>query len=209
MAVTTIHEFPSIIPDSTEWGLVTNTQIFTSPLSGDTQTVALPGARWVASLVFENMTPSVAREFMAFLLKLKGPAGRFRLHDHSNPTPRGVAATTGTYPLVEGVNQFGNQIYTKGWVSETGGQLLPGDYFQVGEELKMVTSSFYSNSSGKGSIEFEPPLRQTPIDSSNIILTEPTCVMRLSDDEQITWLNAESILLSGITISCTEVFFNG
>lgn len=216
MAVVTIHDFPTtIIPDSTEWGLVTNTQIFTSPLSGDTQTVALPGARWAATLNFSNMTPSVARSFIAFLLKLKGPAGRFRLFDHSNPTTRGSGSTTGTYPAVSGANQVGNAILTSGWTPTSLNLLLPGDYFQIGEELKMITAAAQSNSGGLSTLEFDPPIRNAPADGSNIIIQKPTitqkptCVMRLIDDSQILWTNAETIILSGITIQCEEVFFNG
>lgn len=209
MATVPILDFPDIIPDVTEWALLTNTQIFTSPLSGDTQTVTMPGARWAASLTFDNLTPSTARELMAFLVKLKGPAGRFYLYDHTLPDPRGIAGTAGTYAMVDGANQVGDTIDTKGWTVSQSNMLLAGDYFQIGDELKMITETAASDSGGLSTLTFEPPIRNSPADSSNIILEKPMCVMRLIDDEQIRWSNAESILLSGITFACEEVFFNG
>ena len=189
--------------------MFTNTQIFSSPLSGDTQTVSLPGARWTSGLSFTNMTPNVARELMSFMVRLKGPAGRFYLYDHSLTTPRGSANTVGAYAVIDGALQKGNTINTKGWVSNQSNLLSPGDYIQIKDELKMVVETAFSSGAGVSTIKFDPPIRNSPVDLSNIILEKPMCIMRLVDDEQAGWNTVESILLSGIAFNCIEVFFNG
>jgi len=209
MATVTVYDFPNIIPDSTNWGLRTMTQVFTSPISGDTQTVFLPGAKWSASLTFSNLTQNNARALMAFLVRLRGPGGRFWLYDHSQPTPRGTASTVGTYAQVNGADQTGDTINTKGWVGNQLNLLLPGDYFQIGDELKMVMETAVSNNTGLSTITFDPPIRNSPAANSNIIIEKPKCIMRLEDDGQISWDNSETILLSGLSFSCVEVFFNG
>lgn len=38
--------FPSLNAMSSEFGLISNTQAFTSDLDGTTQTLEMPGARW-------------------------------------------------------------------------------------------------------------------------------------------------------------------
>ena len=72
-------------------------------------------------------------------------------------------------------------------------------------ELKMVVEGCSSNASGEAVITFEPPIRNSPADNASITITKPKTVMMLSDDEQINWTNAESILLSGLTFSFSEV----
>ncbi len=43
-----------IIPDSCEFGITYNTLVSSSPLSGSTQTMELPGARWKTRLSFRT-----------------------------------------------------------------------------------------------------------------------------------------------------------
>ncbi|WP_305047200.1 hypothetical protein [Geoalkalibacter sp.] len=178
--------FPQDIPVArAEWGLRSNTQTYRSPLSGATQTLELPGARWFARLTLPELTAAEWRTLAALLVGLRGQAGRVRLWDHGHPAPAGTALGV---PVVSGAGQTGVALATSGWQASQSGVLLPGDYVQVGDELKMVMTQVDSNGAGAATIQIEPPLRQSPAGGSLLVLTRPSCLMMLADDEQTRWL---------------------
>ena len=74
MAVLT---FPSITPDTIDFGIRYNTQVSTTTLSGIVQTVELPGARWLGSMTFRDLTPEDSAALKGFLMRLRGSSGRF------------------------------------------------------------------------------------------------------------------------------------
>lgn len=69
---------PSILtaPAACTWRLEANTQHHTSPLTRSTQTVDLPGARWIAEMTLPPMTESSWREMSVFVARMRGGAGR-------------------------------------------------------------------------------------------------------------------------------------
>lgn len=184
------------------FSLVANTQTFQSPLNKTTQTSELPGARWMAALDFNSLTERDARLLKAFLAQLRGAAGRFYLGDLSYRGPRGTAAGAG---LVKGASQSGGSIVTDGWTANQSGLFLPGDYVGVGGELKIVTVTASSDSSGNSTITFEPPQRVAPTDNSTIVVTRPPCVMRLKDDTQDKLL-FDPERRPSLHLECEEVF---
>ena len=198
----TTYAFPSVIPNNSTWTLSSNTQAFISPLNGVTQTLEMPGASWKATLSFSNLTNDDRREFMSFLVKLRGSSGRFYLHDHSHVSPRGIA--TGT-PLVNGASQTGASLITDGWTISQTNILRAGDYIEVNDELKMVVADVNSDGSGNATLTIEPPLRASPGENAAITVSEPKAIMRLTDDDQAT---AQTNLFgfSNFSISCVESF---
>ncbi len=181
----TILAFPSVNPSSIpKWALVSNTQSFTSPFYLTVHTLEQAGARWMATLKFVNLSEDEAREMAGFLVRLAGQAGRFYLHDHSLPSPRGVG--TGT-PLVKGASQTGRSLITDGWTTSVTGILKVGDYIGVNGELKMIAVEADSDSGGNATLSIEPPLRSSPADDSSVIITEPKATMMLIDDKQAGW----------------------
>lgn len=192
--------FPDISPASLEWRLVSNTQVFKSPLSGATQTLELPGARWAAALSYFNLEVAQLRVLSAFLVRLRGQAGTFTLHDFARPTPEGLA--TGT-PVVSGAGQSGNTLVTTGWTTSITGILLAGDYIQVGDELKMVVADANSDGSGGATLTIEPPWRNSPANGVGIVTNQPKCIMRLADPE--TGWKTSPPVLTDISFNCIEV----
>ena len=184
------------------FALISNTIMFTSPLNGTTQTLEFPGAKWGGLFTLPPMKRAVAAPWLSFFTQLRGAAGRFYGFDPNAKTPRGVASGS---PLVNGSSQTGVSLTTDAWPVSTTGLLLPGDYFQVGSELKMVTASVDSNGSGEATITFEPPLRASPSDNATIIYTNPTCVMRLVDDSQTGW-DVDQLGLYGLSFTGVEAF---
>lgn len=73
------------------FGLVSNTQTFRSPLSGQVQTLEQPGARWQAEYRLPPMKRAQMAAWQSFLVQLRGGAGRFYGFDPDARTPRGSA----------------------------------------------------------------------------------------------------------------------
>ncbi len=193
--------FPTCRIQACRWALKTNTLLFTSPLSRETQSLELTGARWEVTYTLTPHNKVEAGVINAFLVGLRGAANSFYGFDPDRKTPQGTGNGT---PLVNGASQVGTSLITDGWAnSET--VLKAGDYFQVGNELKMVTADVTSDGSGNATIAFEPVLRAAPADNATIITTNPKCIMRLVDDNQAGW-DTNNNSLYGYTFSAVETF---
>ena len=186
-------------PRMLDWSLVPNTQTFQSPLSGSVQTVEMPGARWKAAFTMDNLTEADSALLQAFLVKLRGRAGRFTLHNFARYEPRGTQRGT---PLVKGAAQTGNTLIIDGCT--VAATLLAGDYFAVNSELKMVVEDATANGSGEMTLTIEPPLRSSPADNAAITLLQPTAVFMLSNDE-LKW-NTQPGRLSSFSVDCIEAW---
>lgn len=195
--------FPAIVAKNNVFGLRSNTMAFSSPMNRDARTKENPGAAWFAAMEFSRSELSRAdmRALAAFLAQLRGMSGRFYLYDHAHPTPLG---TPGGTPLVNGVGQTGVSLITDGWIASTN-IFAVGDYFQVGDELKIITAPVTSDSLGNATLTFEPPLRVAPADNAAIVWDKPKCIMRLSSDDQAQW-RTEPPLRSTIVLDCVEAF---
>ena len=187
---------------ASRFGLIANTQTFRSPLDGTVQTLELTGARWRANYELPPMTRTQAAAWTAFLTELLGSAGRFFGFDPDARSPRGSGLGG---PLVNGAGQTGQSLIVDGWSALETGLLLPGDYFEVGGELKMATAPADSDSSGEATLAFTPPLRTSPADGAALTLVNPTVTMMLVDDEQAFW-DADRASLYGISFAGVEVF---
>ena len=184
------------------FSLLSNGLSFPSPLDGSVQTVEFPGARWMFSATLPPMRRDVAAAWQAFFTQLRGQSGRFYAGDSNATTPRGTALGS---PLVNGGSQIGNSLITDAWTPSQSTALLPGDYFQVGNELKMVLSTVVSDGSGNATITFEPPLRAPPSDNAPIITSSPVCIMRLTDNDQSGW-DIGGAGIYGMVFSAVEAF---
>ena len=199
----TTEIFPSITPNRCTFGLQYNTRTFTSPLSGSNQTLEAPGARWIATLEYRNLSVADKREFMAFFAKLRGMAGRFYLHDFANGTPEGGVPGT---PLVKGASQTGNDLITDGWTPSQADVLKAGDYIAfdttAGRELKILVADEASDGSGNSTLTFEPSIRTAPADSATIITSNPTGIFMLDSD--MVEFKHHPPAFADLTIRCVE-----
>lgn len=206
----------SILPASIEFGIITNTLVSTSPLTGGVKTLELPGARWKMSMSFEDLEQRYIREVMAFFMSLRGMAGRFQMYDLSHYTP--FNGNIGSNISISSVNsrneiQFNSNL---GNTTSTGFKL--GDYFSVlyspevwdsttyYAELKMITKVV--NVSNR-TYQFEPALRG-PTSSryvGRVITTDkPKATFMLSSDEQIYWPSQGKVSTSSLQVEGVEVF---
>lgn len=208
MATLTIPTTPGM--KAVQFGLKANTQTFSSPLNSAVQTLELPGALWFGTFSIPPMTVDNLAAWQAFLVGLKGMAGRFYGYDPSRTSPRGIYSAVSDTPLVQGASQTGESLITDGWRISGTGLLLPGDYFEVTsggvKELHMILSQVDSDASGVATLSFGPQLRQSPNDNAAIVLTSPQVEMRLIDDGQALWNVAAANIAQGFSFSGIEAF---
>lgn len=195
--------YGAVGPSSMTWRLKANTQVHESPLDGTTQTLVMPGARWVASLTWEVMDREMARVVSAFIARMNGRSGRFLL----SPIHAPRIATAGGTPLVQGAGLTGDLLETDGWEANKT-VIVAGDYLSFVNsagrpQLHMAVASAVSNSVGYAPIRIAPPLRSSPADNTPIEVVEPVGVFRLADDDQGD-LSTRAALLSSLTIECEE-----
>ncbi len=89
MTILTLPTSPAFA--SSSFGLVSNTQVFENPLTGQTQTLERPGARWQAQYTLPPMKRAQAAVWQSFFMQLRGGGGRFYGYDADAKTPRGSA----------------------------------------------------------------------------------------------------------------------
>lgn len=172
-------EWPEdVCPASLTWRPESNTKTFRSPFNGASQTVRFPGTRWVCSLTFNNLSDEKARRIDSLVAELDGEYGRVKIRDwgRSGRTPAGS-------PLVDGANQTGTELHSKGWAAGTV-VLRQGDYITVNDELKMVTADVSSASNGTALIPFAPMLRSSPPSNAVIEVANPYGIFKLKDNQQ-------------------------
>ncbi|HBC9089262.1 TPA: hypothetical protein KE767_004271 [Citrobacter koseri] len=172
-------EWPEdVCPASLTWRPESNTKTFRSPFNGASQTVRFPGTRWVCSLTFNNLSDEKSRRIDSLVAELDGEYGRVKIRDwgRSGRTPAGS-------PLVDGANQTGTELHSKGW---TAGMVVlrQGDYITVNDELKMVTADVSSASNGTALIPFAPMLRSSPPANAVIEVASPYGIFKLKDNQQ-------------------------
>lgn len=199
MAVLT---FPSITPDTLDFGIKYNTQVSTTSLSGITQTVELPGARWGGSMHFRDLNPADSAALKGFLLRLRGSSGRFYYGDLSHPEP--FNTITGE-PLAIGGSSSARVLFVSPTNGGSGGVFSVGDYVQVGNdetrELKMVVGVTGTTTQ---QLTIEPLMRRTDYTSLNLYYTNPKGVFLLDADDHAKWSVRSKALLSDISFGFVE-----
>lgn len=186
---------------SSTFGLEENTETFESPISNTIQVLARTGARWYLTINYAPLKRADAQVVIAFLTKLRGRVNSLNGFDPNATSPLGDVS--GSTLLVNGASQTGNSLICDGAEASTL-VLKAGDYFEVNNELKMVTDDATSDASGDVTINFSPSLRSSPSDNASITTTNPNCEMKLVDDN-VTWSQGVGDVYN-ISFSAVEVF---
>lgn len=173
--------FPPVPIAQAHWSLVPRTQTFESELDGSGQALALPGERWALQLTVTDLRGREARLFSSFVNRLLGLVGRFYMTPPGCGTPLGTALGNG---VVNAADQAGTTLTTSGWTPNQAELLAPGDYFQVGIELKQIVETIPVNAAGEATLVFTPPLRTSPAHGAAIITANPVCIMMQADNSQ-------------------------
>lgn len=177
--------------------------ISSSPFTGQQQVYRHPGAWWEMEVTLPPLKRADAEDLNAFLISLNGKYGTFLMGDPANTSPRGIA--TGS-PAVSGAGQTGDSLITSGWTPSITGILKAGDWIQLGTasatRLHKVLADVNSDGSGVASLDIWPNLRDSPANSSAVVINSAKGQWRLAANEHNYSIEVGNIY--GITFACVE-----
>ena len=159
-----------------------------SPFTLDTQVYTHQGARWEAEVTLPPLTYAEARSVEAFIVGLKGREGTFTF---GNPLHTDTAIV-----LTSGSTAIRSETLT---TSAGSTAISAGTYFQLGSYLYLVTAD---KSSGAGTLEFQPPLRETIATGQGLIVIQPKSLWRMASND-VSWSTNEASL-QGFSFAMVE-----
>jgi hypothetical protein len=190
----------AFMPESITWGLRSNDRIFTSPLSGATQTASIPGTRWAASLTFAPDGQASRPALEAFLARARREH-RIALHHLKRPTPAGSCNLSGV-TLAAAVTQFASSATLAG--CGAGNTLKAGDMLGLAGQLLMVADDATANGSGVMAVNFSHEIRKAYTLGSPVVLDKPTALFIQASES--TAFPAIAGYYPGMTVELVEVF---
>lgn len=199
--------FPLALPGVPEFAKVDWTDnnivgVAESPFTLSTQALDWQAGRWEATVTYPPVGDrATAAALEGFFGACRGRAASFLL-----PVPRKYRSPRGNpqgTPLVDGANQTGYVLNTKGWTPSALKVLCQADRFQLGSG---ATARVYkvlgvgalgdvnADGAGKAAIDIWPALRVSPGDGDALTLTNCVALFRLASnkftftlDELETW----------------------
>lgn len=196
-------DFPSgLTPETQTFGIKYNTQISTSAISGVSQVIEMPGARWRGSISFRDLLPADAATLQKFMLELRGSAGLFHYRDLSRT--RTQATVSGILTVEAGST---NRLVK---TTPSNGGFTAGDYIQIGAkgdspEYKMVISVSGAPASQQ-TLTIEPALRRTDYIGKSLVHINPVGEFRLINEAQLLWSIRTKAKLADINLEFLEFF---
>lgn len=198
MAVITVPDFIGF--EGADIALVRATRVLRSPLTGRRQVVKSAYALWQFTGTMVALQGAVAGAVRSFLAELEGRANTFRLPVPGSETP--LSGYDGTAGLVNGSGQLGYSVITDGWAPN---RMLfrKGDYFNIGDELKLSSVDVTSDGSGNATLVFQPPMRRAPANNAAITYLNPFIYLAAEEDDVAKW-GLKDYNTHTVKITCTE-----
>lgn len=188
------------IPQQVTWGVRTNVRTNTSSLNGATQTVMLPGSRWVQTVTMPPQPWAMRRALIAFLVKTGGD-NLIQVGDPTLARPRGTINTAGV--TASAAAQFATSLTLNGCGAST--TLLAGDLLAVGGQLLMNTDDTTASAGGVMTITVRQMLRAAVTGGAAVTLAGPTALWRLESPDFASGFEAGNIA-PALTFSLVEEF---
>ena len=137
--------------------------------------------RWVITADWVGLTRAQFAPIQAFVLAQRGQWDTFSAALPAHKLPQGIA--TGT-PLVNGANQQGRSLATRGWTANLAGVMKAGDFLGIAGQTKvyMVTADANSDSTGSATLVIEPALLAIPSDNVNLAVRNVPFTLALGGD---------------------------
>lgn len=197
MIIVDLPQYP--VAAKIKWSLKQPTQVNRGEFTGTRRVTILTQApRWSAEVEYPPILgEAAARPWRAALARLQGQANAFKLVACENPQQWGYGA-----PKVDGANQMGNLIKTRGWIPN--GAFLIGNFVTIGGRLHQVLAQTLMDSSGKAEIEIMPHIADGLADGTPIEGYRPYALMSLTDD--VAGWTVGPGQRYDISFSCEEAF---
>jgi len=196
----------AVAPRQTNWRIQRVVGATQSIYTGAMQVYQYQGEWWECDITMPPMRTANARQFVAFLVSLRGQYGSLYLGDWDARTPLGTASSSAGTPLVNGADQTGNTLVCDGAPASQTGYLKAGDYIQIGsgsdQKLHMVTADSNSDGSGNFTLSIEPALRSSPANNTALTVSNTKGVFRLASSSTEWDTNAGSTY--GVSFSVRE-----
>ena len=137
--------------------------------------------RWVITADWVGLTRAQFAPIQAFVLAQRGQWDTFTAALPAHKLPQGIA--TGT-PLVNGANQQGRSLATRGWTANLAGVMKAGDFLGIAGQTKvyMVTADANADSTGSATLVIEPALLAIPSDNVNLAVRNVPFTLALGGD---------------------------
>jgi hypothetical protein len=204
--------------ESYEFFQIANTQSGgTSPLTGASQEIEMPGGRWGGRLIYSQLSEVEWRALQAFVFALGGAAGRFQFGPPYQDNT-GVATAAGTPRIAEG-GQTGIIVQTIGWAALTSNIVMPGDWICWNDptgrpQLHMVVgdgaipynaAGSPSDADGRCSFTVWPAIRRPPT-ADTPLETWRRGIFKLSDPRSARMAFSQG-MLGSITLDIEEALY--
>lgn len=181
---------------SAEWRLAPNVFSLPSQFSGHTQTVELPGARWMVRITFTPHNDADRALVEAFLAKVRGKANRIALWHPKRPVPLGTMRGSPVLAATEPRGETSLAITTT-----AGATLKAGDMLKVVDTLVMVTDDATADGAGAITVSVTPGLRAQVTAGAAVTWDRPTATFIL---DEAPWVPHTAVHSPSFSISLTE-----
>lgn len=171
-----------------------------SRYTGKRQHVNFPFALWIFEGKLIPMEGVDAGEWRAFLTSLEGQKNTFRLPVPGSSKP--LSGFTGNAVIGAG----GVAVRAKSMlITATAGTLIlrKGDYFNVGDELKMSDANVTTDGGGSALVTFQPGMRVARAAGYAVTIQNPFIYLAAADDDSGSW-SLDKPVRHGIKLKCAE-----
>lgn len=137
--------------------------------------------RWMFKFKYQPLSEEDVAPLFAFAVAQRGQYDTFTLYPPKLGTPLGTALGT---PLVDGADQVGYSIDTKGWDASESGVLLARDLikFSGHNKVYMVTEDANADGAGLATILIQPPLVTSVADEEALVVEDVPFTVSLTRD---------------------------
>ena len=191
-------EWPTqVCPAEMSWGMVYNNRDFSSTLNNSQQIVGYPGSYWKCSLSLPPLTRDRDRVMTAFMGRLQGRFGTFKLPAFTRRRTDNIGA-----PVVQAGAAMASTIILSGL--QGGRQVFSqGDYITIDGVMHEVVDDVASNGEGMAVLPLNRRLRSALVAGTAVEYRNPYSIMRLTED---SYTLAIRPVVAELSIECREAF---
>lgn len=155
-----------------------------SPFTGRTQIIQSPYAVWMVEGGLIPYEKTNVGPIKSWLMKMSGKANRTKLLlPDANLNSLG---TTQVGTLKSAASSGATSVTVEGYTPSTA-LASEGDFVNIGDELKVITSTYTSDVSGEETFTFEPPLRNDQTLGTAVKLHDNFLWVRAAEDNIAAW----------------------
>ena len=155
-----------------------------SPYTGRTQILQSPYAVWMVEGGLIPYEKTNVGPIKSWLMKMSGKANRTKLLlPDANLNSLG---TTQVGTLKSAASSGATSVTVEGYTPSTA-LASEGDFVNIGDELKVITSTYTSDGSGEETFTFEPPLRNDQTLGTVVKLHDNFLWVRAAEDNIAAW----------------------